>query len=300
MGIKGNFMTFLKTRAPRAFSTCAVSRDTSPRIAIDLPIFINKYKTVYGSLWKQGLATFLSYFRAQHMQVWCVFDGKSPPEKRTEIAARRGARVKLSEACCSLEKHLDVYEDTGIADPKLVELNKKFAHSFFENQAVSVPLTRAYLNRAANQVYRLTYEDYTWAAWLVMDMGLIGMTSMGEAERTCANLCRLGIVDAVVSNDSDLLAHLCPRSYTRYNCTSSTAVHIQLDILLADLNMSPQQFVDFCIMCGTDYNKGIPTIGTWRAYKYIQEYKTIECIATSLSLSLDSLNFVRVRELFAT
>ena len=40
--------------------------------------------------------------------------------------------------------------------------------------------------------------------------------------------------------------------------------------------MTMDQFIDFCILCGSDYTQTIGGIGPVRAYSLIQEAKTIE------------------------
>ena len=40
--------------------------------------------------------------------------------------------------------------------------------------------------------------------------------------------------------------------------------------------MNQDEFIDLCIMCGCDYTANIPGIGPIKAFKYIQECKSIE------------------------
>jgi flap endonuclease-1 len=40
--------------------------------------------------------------------------------------------------------------------------------------------------------------------------------------------------------------------------------------------MTHEEFVDLCILCGSDYTNTISGIGPVKAYKYIQECKNIE------------------------
>ena len=64
--------------------------------------------------------------------------------------------------------------------------------------------------------------------------------------------------------------------------------------------MNSQQFTDFCIMCGTDYNKNIHRIGGEKAYKLLKKYGTLDNIEMECKeLDLSILNFKRVREIFS-
>ena len=56
---------------------------------------------------------------------------------------------------------------------------------------------------------------------------------------------------------------------------------INLEVLLKELNLNYDQFVDVCILCGCDYTDSIPGIGPMKSYDLIQKYKQIENIGTS-------------------
>jgi len=68
--------------------------------------------------------------------------------------------------------------------------------------------------------------------------------------------------------------------------------------VLEVFNMTKEQFLDFCIMCGTDYNKNIFRVGPSKAYKLLLEHKSIEGIGQNTVLDISVLNHVRGRELF--
>ena len=76
---------------------------------------------------------------------------------------------------------------------------------------------------------------------------------------------------------------------------------IKIDTLLTKLGMTPIEFVDFCIMCGTDYNKRLPKIGPVNAYKYILTYSSIENVLKALAIdpsTLSNFNYQKVRTIF--
>jgi hypothetical protein len=53
-------------------------------------------------------------------------------------------------------------------------------------------------------------------------------------------------------------------------------IELELDSVLKELEMSMDEFVDFCILCGSDYTKSIDGLGPSTAYKMIKEFKNIE------------------------
>lgn len=61
-----------------------------------------------------------------------------------------------------------------------------------------------------------------------------------------------------------------------FNSKKEPIIHIELDQVLEGFQMTMEQFVDLCIMCGCDYTTNIPGVGPVKAFKYIEQCKTIE------------------------
>ena len=101
----------------------------------------------------------------------------------------------------------------------------------------------------------------------------------GEAEAIASELCRIGYVDYVVTEDMDTLTFGCPKMIR--NCIdkeikSTDSISIfKLDQLLHDLDIDYNQFIELCILCGCDYCDNIPRIGNRTAFKIIKKYNSI-------------------------
>lgn len=119
-----------------------------------------------------------------------------------------------------------------------------------------------------------------------------------EAETMCADLCKRGLVCGALSDDTDVLAYGSPVFLTNINIYKDTVVKIEYENMLLGLNLTKEQFLDLCIMCGTDYNKNIPKIGCETSYKYILAYGNIEEVGRQKNLDISILNYKRSRELF--
>lgn len=85
-------------------------------------------------------------------------------------------------------------------------------------------------------------------------MGFSVVEAKGEAERVCAALCREGLVNAVVSTDTDCLVHGCPILISKILEKNQVEV-IVLDEVLAALELDFDQFQQLCIAAGCDYNQ---------------------------------------------
>ena len=104
------------------------------------------------------------------------------------------------------------------------------------------------------------------------------------------------MVDAVLSEDTDILAYECPIFLSKLNISDETVVSIKYNDCINELELTSDQFLDLCIMCGTDYNKNIPRIGSKKAFKLIKQYGSIEGLPKEIDT--DILKYERVRQLF--
>lgn len=50
---------------------------------------------------------------------------------------------------------------------------------------------------------------------------------------------------------------------------------INREILMQDLGLTDEQFIDMCILCGCDYSSKIEGIGPVKAFKFIKEFGSI-------------------------
>ena len=171
------------------------------------------------------------------------------------------------------------------------------------------------LENSVNKEDKLKYEKGTIRAKpyhfndikeLLKLMGVSYIDANGEAEVYAAELCRIGYVDYVVTDDLDALPSGCPkmiRSCLDRSIKRSDVVSIiDLEKVLKDFNINMDSFIDMCILCGCDYCPSIPKVGIMRAFSHIQNYKTIEGLIESKKVSNIPQEFIdnynKSRELF--
>ncbi|ORY92967.1 PIN domain-like protein [Leucosporidium creatinivorum] len=132
-----------------------------------------------------------------------------------------------------------------------------------------------------------------------------------EAEGLCSTLYSLGLVDYVVSEDTDVAVYGAPLirrlNTSRAKAVDSAAADDEAEAeevprrtlagaplvsksgmnvldpfkLMEELGLTKEQFVDFALLCGTDFTDRIPFVGTAKALAFIREYGTIENILSS-------------------
>lgn len=106
---------------------------------------------------------------------------------------------------------------------------------------------------------------------LLAAIGLRVFQAPDEGERFCAYLARARVADFVLTTDSDVLAFGAPRllrsadSFGSGPGFSGVADYFELSAVLRSLDMTYNEFLDLCILLGTDFNTSIPGVGAVRA-----------------------------------
>jgi flap endonuclease-1 len=303
MGIKG-LSDFLKKNYPNIFEHIHVSEFAYKKIAIDTSVYLCSYKVLYGDEgWISAFIKMITVLRSNKIHCIFVFDNISPPEKQVEKNERKENREKMDRRVTELELAIEQYEKTGEISPCLVEFQKKKninQNLLLTSKGVNINLNmiQYYVKKMRKNLFTLHQEDFQTIKDLFTIFNIPYITAEQEAETLCADFCKQGKVDAVLSEDTDLLAYFNPISLTKFNTKNETFIRINLDNLLESLKMDRENFLDFCIMCGCDYNKNIPKIGPVKAYKYIIDFKNIENVKDNVDVDISVLNHVRTRELF--
>ena len=113
-----------------------------------------------------------------------------------------------------------------------------------------------------------------------------------EAERICCDLNP----DAVLSNDFDCFLFGCKKLIR--NLKGSEYHMYSFDIILNEIKLTKEQFIELAIACGTDYNlTGIKNYGPKKSLKYIQKNESIkELFDEDCFLALKEINSLSIKE----
>ncbi len=110
-----------------------------------------------------------------------------------------------------------------------------------------------------------------------------------EAEMICAALVKLGIADYCIGNDMDLFALGCPRIIRNINFRDDFVDVYYLDPILNNLELSYEEFVDLCILLGSDYTGRLGGVKNYHILGYVQKYRSIESILDNIDIINSSL-----------
>lgn len=315
MGIK-QLHSLLKKYAPNCYQTKHLSEYSYKKVAIDISLYLYKYKYISGDKWITSFISLINSLRKWDIHCIFIYDGKSPIEKLEEQKRRKDSRQKQSEKIKELERQILDFEKEGIIGSLIEELCEKKVSSLFRKQVIKnydIDLAKNKLETLKSSMINITQEDIKLTQDLFDVMKIPYHQAPYEAENFCSHLCIYEKVDYVLSEDTDVLAYQTPLFLTKIDTLSETVVEISYDSILEETGMTSQTFTDLCIMCECDYNSNIYLIGPEKSYTLLKNYKTIENVLDYLKTLKNKdgspryddqmflpLKYERCREMFQT
>merc|ERR1712216_505371 len=115
--------------------------------------------------------------------------------------------------------------------------------------------------------------------------GIPVVEAPSEAEATCAALCRDGKVYAAATEDADCLTFgtkVLVRNLMAAESQKKQILEVSLERVLAQLNITMVQFIDFCILSGCDYCDTLKGVGPSTAIKLIMQHGTLEKVLENI------------------
>ena len=256
MGIKC-LTQIIKSQSPASITHENLYKLSGQKIAVDasLVIYQNLLNTGNRSLFKNskgkitnhlsGLFYKIVNYLSLNIELIFIFDGKPPDMKSDTILDRKKKANKAKE-------------------------NMKNA------------ITKEDKDKYEKASLRITKEMVDDVKKLLDFMGVSYIHPNGEGEAYASELCRIGYVDYVLTEDMDTMVYGCPklirtcldRSIKRKDIISI----LDYNKIIEDFNITQEQFIEFCILCGCDYCDSVPKIGNITALKLIKTHGNIENI----------------------
>ena len=249
MGIKSLTQT-IKKNSPNTITNENLYKLSGKKVAVDasLVIYQQLHKGPSGKLFANskgkvtnhitGLFYKIMNYISLNIEMIFVFDGKPPENKQLCINERKEKSKKALEKAETCQ-----------------------------NEEEKLKLKKASL--------RITGEMINDVKKLLNLLGVSYIHPEGEAEAYASELCRMGYVDYVLTEDMDTMVYGCPRIIR--NCVDKNLKRKDIvsiftyEKLLSDLEISEDKFIEFCILCGCDYCPSVPKVGNITALKLIKK-----------------------------
>ena len=267
MGIK-DLNTFLNVNACDCIQERHFFELKGKRVVfIDVSIYF--YKFLYKNRMSESFFLQIAKLLQYGVTPIYVFDGAPPKEKQFEIQSRVDKKNEMKKLVETLEAAVEeVAEDTTVTTEE--ERAQKKAQLEQKIKATNKKIISVKSEYIRNFKYMLDLLNIPY------------IQAEGEADIICSQLNKRGVVDLVMSDDMDLIVSGTQFLLREFTLSSNKIQHYSLDKILETLNLTIEQWVDFCILCGCDYSKRVRGMGPKKSIEYIREYKTIEAIEEAL------------------
>jgi len=231
MGIRG-LGGFLKWKVPHAKKTLKWSASLKgQRWGIDCSCLLYRARGAGLSI-LTVVASLIARMRQVGITPVVVFDGRPPASKSDIIDQRRTVRVAAHKEMAEIEAEL--------SSPELTDsdkITKEQRHAALQKKAPTVSSSD-----------KDALKQFLYAA------GVLFVTASGEADDLLAYLARSGNIQAVVSTDTDMLPRGVAVLITPETPDCMALTEIRLDSVLSGLGLTYPQFVDACMLMGSDYS----------------------------------------------
>lgn len=191
-----------------------------------------------------------------------VFDGKPPDFKRNIIDARR-----------------DI---------------KKKAFLKLEN-ATSNEERIKYFKRTVS----ISHQQIKECKELLTLMGIPYISAPAEADSQCAYMVKNNIASSVLTEDMDILTFGANKIYRNLASRKKKTLEINLQDILQKIDLSYDQFIEFCMLLGCDYCERIKDIEPNDLYEYYYKFKNIPDTLNELKQNNFSIEkYDKIKEYF--
>lgn len=102
--------------------------------------------------------------------------------------------------------------------------------------------------------------------------GIPYITAPMEAEAQCATLASLGLVDGIITDDSDVFLFGGQRVYKNMFNQSKTVECFLLSDLARGLGLDQGTLIRLAYLLGSDYVEGLPGVGPVMAMELLREF----------------------------
>ena len=286
MGIK-NLSIILNQKCSCAINERNLTSYSGMVIGIDVSIFLYKY--LYNNDDHiEGLTRFILRLYKNNIVPVFIFDGKPPKEKSDVLLERKEKREYLIAKknvleFCIKKDDIQTYETYDSFKINLINLAKNQKNDFIITEeeikdyyTKNIDDLKADLEKVTKKIIRVSSSHIESAKKLFDLFGVSYIVSPTEAECLLAVLCKENYVDACISEDMDILANGGDLFLRNFNADKNFVDEYCLEGILNTLELTQDQFIDMCILCGSDYTDKINGMGPITALKMIKKYNNLE------------------------
>ena len=209
-------------------------------VGIDAYLYANRYKRVCQRIEYAFFTQIIQSLSIGIIPIY-IFDGRAPEQKRKTIKKRENERnrnwEKLQQMLVTCKVNLN-------------DLIKTDRHGYFIYDQPNTSEQNQLIIKLFKKSIRLDHSDISNVKSFLDFLKIPYILAKGEADDVMADLYRAGIIHACQSDDMDMLPKGCGNVI---QIAKKTVTQFLLPEILRGVRMSYVEFVDYCILLGSDY-----------------------------------------------
>ena len=309
MGILG-LHKFLDKNTKAGITDLACYKLKDKVIAVDASIFIYQFasaikssvddlKTSDGRITTHihGILTKTLGMIKKKLKPIFIFDGKASYLKQNVLDNRKSVKTTANKEIKQVLEKLKKVQDMLEPIPDTEEAIKEQLENIKDAKVLEETLIKL-----KKRTVSVTFKQMEECKEILQLLGIPMIQASEEADSQCAWLVKKGFADYVASEDMDILTFGANKLIRKLSAKDNV-VEYDLKILLKELGLSQEQFIDLCILLGCDYTPTIDKIGPKRAYELIKQYKSIDNMILDIDFISkytlpENFNYKEAREYF--
>lgn len=217
-----------------------------------------------------------------------VFDGKAPEEKQNAILKRKEKTQSALTELTNLEKDKELINK--INDQKIAKylvekyLNKNYTKPKYVSKKSIEAVINIQISKVQKKTVQLKYNHIEQIKEYFNKKKISYIHSSIEADLICASFVKYGLVDYCISDDTDMFPYNCNYVIRNINFRNETLDLYNKTQLLSELDLDNNQFLDLCVLLGSDYIPRTIGIKPNNILYLIKKYNSIENIIDNIDL----------------
>ncbi|KAL6250301.1 DNA repair protein rad2 [Rhinocladiella similis] len=201
-----------------------------------------------------------------------VVDESNSPQPQGTIAEEDFDYLSESEEELMRQLAVEAEEHARFASSLHNQRTSEQAMRDYENELKQLRNQQKKDRRDADEVTQVMVQE---CQALLRLFGIPYITAPMEAEAQCAELVHLGLVDGIVTDDSDIFLFGGTRIYKNmFNAAKYVECYLASE-LEKEFLLDRRRLIRFAHLLGSDYTEGIPGVGPVTALEILTEFETL-------------------------
>lgn len=130
--------------------------------------------------------------------------------------------------------------------------------------------------KAQTQTTKVTPQITRQIQSLLTTFGIPYITAPTEAESQCSELYRLGLIDGIITDDSDVFLFGGDKVYRHFFAEKKYVVRYDMKRIENTMRLDRKKMTELAVLLGSDYTKGVKGVGPVLAMEILEKFYDLE------------------------